>query len=167
MRSCSPNFSENTASLITVRCVLFTSEQFFCRVKNFLFFVFIQALLNLSVDPFVGVADIAKKIVNGITLKVRHDYKWQNSLLVIEENLLSCIMVRFVSKFARNYRKSRRETAVARSIYAFSCWPIFKHVTRIVFIEAVELMRLFSRARNVGVDVPRFALRKINACYSG
>ena len=31
-----------------------------------------QALLNLSVDPFVGVADIAKKIVNEITLKVRN-----------------------------------------------------------------------------------------------
>ena len=30
----------------------------------------LQALLNLSVDPFVGVAEIAKKIVNGITLKV-------------------------------------------------------------------------------------------------
>jgi len=28
-----------------------------------------KALLNLSVDPFVGVAEIAKKIVNGITLK--------------------------------------------------------------------------------------------------
>lgn len=28
-----------------------------------------KALLNLSVDPFVDVADIAKKIVNGITLK--------------------------------------------------------------------------------------------------
>lgn len=116
-----PISPKKTGSVITVRCVLFTSEQFFSRVKNFLFFVFIQALLNLSVDPFVGVADIAKKIVNGITLKVRHDYKWQNSLSVIEENLLSCIEVRFVSKFARKYRKSSRETAVARSFYAFLC----------------------------------------------
>ena len=32
----------------------------------------LQALLNLSVDPYVGVADIAKKIVNGVTLKVRN-----------------------------------------------------------------------------------------------
>ena len=37
----------------------------------------LQALLNLSVDPFVGVAEIAKKIVNGITLKVGYTDWWK------------------------------------------------------------------------------------------
>ena len=43
--------------------------------KNWWNYLILQALLNLSVDPFVGVADLAKKIVNSITLKVGLYYK--------------------------------------------------------------------------------------------
>lgn len=59
------------------------SISFFSRItddslgseKNWWNYLILQALLNLSVDPFVGVADLAKKIVNSITLKVGLYYK--------------------------------------------------------------------------------------------